>query len=134
MTERLTYQEAKSQLDSHLANYAKLDRQMSILQKQTSELRKQQNQERDRIDLLAKALRLDGQRVSCQRNTFQLDYIAPRVALSQKLLRESLTGFFQDKLRVARAENLVDQYLAYLENSKEQLGGERKKNLKIKYS
>ena len=134
MTARITHQEATHRIKTYLSDYAKFDKDLSILNKQCAEIRRRRNDAEQQINLLARALKLSGSSISSQQHTFLIDYVSPKVSLSQKLLKETLCDFFKHRTNITSPEEITNQFLEYLDNSKQNAGLQREKSLKIKYS
>lgn len=134
MTEKITRQEAERRIQQQLSNYVNLDNQLSLLNKQSSEIRRQRNKIEEQVDLLARALKLSGSQVKCSKHTFEIDYVQPKVSLSQKLLKETLLEFFKIKTNISSPEDITQQFLEFLEYRKQNLSSQREKSLKLKYS
>ena len=134
MTERITRREAETRINRNLQDYQTLDKQLATLTKQSGEIRRQQGKVKEEIDMLAKALHLGDQTITSDNSTYSLQYIQPRVALSQKLLQDTLQEFFQQHVQVRDPTQATQTFLKLLENKKHKLGKTKEKSLKIKYS
>jgi hypothetical protein len=134
MVEKITQSEAEQRIARSLTTYVTLDEQLTNLTKQSSKIRKQRSKVEQQIDVLAQALNLSNHKITCNAKTFSIDYNQPRAALSQKLLRDTLTDYFKHHLSVSNPEKYTTQFLELLESKKQKLASNREKSLKIKYS
>jgi hypothetical protein len=126
-------EQARQVLKQELVQFVRADKKLQELNKQCSEYRKVKKTSQDRLTEIGKILNLDGRKLNYLDETISFTYNKMKPGLSQALLKESLSVYFNssNKWRSMSPDNVTEEILRTVDLLKERKMEEKEKSLKI---